>query len=254
MSRYENRIITLNDYIHCIRNGRHYIGYVEGIGYAYTSARVAEPKTTRHTYAHNQIYYECKLEMSKDTILRFDKSNVFQEKESVGRLSGRIIRISLAASGALLADDVAGIGVADDPLIIAIAVGAIIILTVAYFIEGNSHYPGPWSTTKPAPLSPQSVPQGTRPPLPDPHIPQSKGWLVPGAAVLLDNTREPIEHYIKNKRAIEMVNRPHYDRQSQNSLMANRLRQLSKEFEKQSTPARDATRVEINRRLPNERK
>jgi hypothetical protein len=260
MGKYNNQVRSLDEYINCLRAGKPYDGYVEGLGYASSESRALPPRTTsRYVYDTYNIYHECRLEMSKDTIRKLDGSKIFerQEQEQEQNLSGKIMNITLAASMVLVADDASVIGVADDVAIPFILAGGCIIALVAYLVEGNTHYPGPWVTTQPAPWSPQAVPPEPQPTPPDDHIPNEFGGLglVIGGSMLMQNFQETTGGLIRNKRAGDIVNRPKIDKHLRDSLMEHRLIQLSEEFEKRFIPARDATRIESPKRiLLNERK
>jgi hypothetical protein len=266
MGNYNNRIIPLDDYLCRLDMKRHYDGYVEGLGYAYDESKTIAPKVTRHTYGHHRIYYERKLEISRDTIRKLDGGRIFErpdsgpEGERERPLSGKIMRITLATSVGLFADDATVIGVADDVLIPFVLAGGCVIALVAWIKEFGdiddykrpNPFPKPWSTSTPTPWSPQSTPP--EPPESDPNdegiwrMGALMGSLVAGSR-LVQEYHSATGNIIKSKRAYEMATRPNIDRRILRASMEERLKRLSDEFESRSLPAIDALRMERLRRI-----
>lgn len=247
-----SEIISIDEYINYLNNGILYEGYVENIGYAYHEHSFIPPKNTRKSYEHYGSCYACKLEISVDTIKKYREIPQMEVKGYDNRKSDKIMDGTVLLCSALLADDVTGIGVADDVAIPFIFAGGCIIALVCFAFEGrggNENYPGPWATTEPAPFSPQSTPR--EPPLPPPDFPPSGGIMfVVGAATLYESfvkTTNPFDDDIIDLK--KHVNESAKKKSIQNtmqmdSLREEKIRKFSDLIIQNFINANDAIRVE----------
>lgn len=169
----------------------------------------------RKYYGEPESYFttkvtEQRLEISREAVACSQKTEV--EALPNQSATGRIMQATLASSVFLLADDVTGIGIADDIAIPFILAGGTIIATIAFFYEksvgqGNKSYPGPWNETQ--------LDKGTMQrqygydPVPEPPFDQNPfpkkgwGWGVAGGAVLYQQLEN--SGIITNSRAIDGI-------------------------------------------------
>lgn len=211
MGNYNKNCISVNDFQNNCSQQIPYEGYVEGLGYAsviyhYTMAK-------RKYYGEPESYFanivrEQRLEISQDTISRSQDVDMHIAKKQSN--SGKIMTATIAVSGFLIADDVTGIGIADDIAIPFILAGGTIIATIAYLYEksvgqGNKTYPGPWSETQ--------LDKGTMQrqygyePVPEPpyeKYPGGKIGVVVTSAILAKQVYEGSK--LQNKTTVDVMN------------------------------------------------
>ncbi len=126
--------------------------------------------------------------------------------QSNDRLSGQVMNFTLGVSGALLADDVTGIGVMDDPAILVVLVTGTALAGMIYAYEELNPHPRPWYTDKPTSTIPDVEP-GVYPGMtpkgggggggPD-WLPWATGLGWAGAEYFLHKRREFIENQLRD--------------------------------------------------------
>ncbi len=204
-----NTVISLNEYITILESGRPYEGYVEGLGYAYYEDKFTlAPTDIGSSVLEHRLYHECYLEISQDTIIRNKEFVELRPKKYVvyqkPKKSAKVMTATLATCAFLLADDVTGIGVADDLAIPIILAGGVIIAGICWIFEGNDSYPGPWTPTIPDPTTFNQIysnPPPPEPPFDNNHFPRKTPlWIVAGTAVLLHEWDKTIGGLFKGRK------------------------------------------------------
>lgn len=252
-----NDIISIDEYINHLNNGRLYEGYVENLGYAYYESGCIPTDSVRKYHTYYQNCYACKLEVSTNTMKKHNEIPKIAKKNNNTRKSKQVLASALMVSGVLLADDVTVIGAVDDIVIPFVLAGGCLIALICYIFEGsegsegNAHYPGPWVSTEPAPFSPQATPPEP-PPLLPPEIPPGSGGigLVVGAAMLLENhdkTTNPYKNNTTSHSNTYATPDSHFfrDTMRMDSLKEERLREFSDMITRDIIQVNDATKVEV---------